>query len=241
MENKTVENFESKTSEIDQRLQELEKRQNETNRQSKWPLRIAAISVFVSLLSLYVAYRYQSKQANFQEDQALVQMTLNLSNSWNETFSNENRLRFERFRAKLEDWENDPETRNNTLALLIDKKKVNKADLLKNDAGIMDLILLDLEAKDTADAISKPDYKIVETAYQYRNTIINCLNTMESIYTIKSYSKSEKTVSIIDAHHTEIIKIWVQALAPFISKYRDIYPETPQAWDILTNYKRRVD
>ena len=218
MENRTTKNMdiqqitsflESKTSEVDRRLKEIEKQQRQTVKQNKWPLMIAAISVLVSLVSISIAYNYpakqvnfQAKQADFQEDQALVQMTMSLNNSWNETFKIENRLRFERFRAKLNEWSSNPQTRDHTLALLIDNKEISIAKNLRENNYIMDLLLPELKAKDIVEARSRTDYDIIVSAFQYRNTVINCLNTMESIYTIKSYSKSQKTVDIIDAHHT---------------------------------------
>lgn len=201
---------------------------------------VAVLTFILSIISLKVTSDNGIQQVLYQQDQGLVQMTISLQTSWNDTFTIENRLRFERFRARIKEWEKNPNARDKTLTLLIKNETVSDPDRLKTDDGVMDLISQELGVENIAEARAQPRTKIVEAAFRYRNTIINCINTMEAIYIIRSYSGSKRTVSIIDAQHSQIIELWVRDLEPFFTVYRGIYDEKPQAWNILTNYVQHV-
>jgi hypothetical protein len=224
------------------RVQETQKREERADRREVLNTKLTALNILLTALltlatasAVFIQYKQtevQNRQAQLETDQSAADTALHLSDSWDHTFDEANRFRFERFRAALAKWNSDPSGRDEALDILVNKDKISNASLVRENRKLWEL--LDTELK--SEHAENDDWAIVKEAFSYRDTIIHCLNTIEAIEAVRASATSSETRHIIDVQFSEISKIWVASLWPFIERYRadPMYvTEQPPAWDPL--------
>lgn len=162
---------------------------------------------------------------------------------WREGYTSEVRNRVTKFAAYYKGW---GKSAGDSLDILITPEEVFNGTSIRNDPNLKRLLDADVKklraeqkGKYDAEAEQEDEY-YVEAALNYRNAIIEFLNTMEAVKAVIQARPWWINIfginpDSLDARYNGVIGDYTDKLRPFIEKYRQDNPRETPPWIILTD------
>ena len=172
---------------------------------------------------------------------------------WREGYKAETRSRVAKFVYLFHIWQDRYEKDKNqsynpdfTLYNLASPEKLFTPDFIQGDQNIRELVIDDIKLEKIKDKTTGKDRDItngdyINAALNYRNAIIECLNTMEAVKAVIEAKPWPFRTQILyadtlEGRYKDIIEEQKDDLLPFINTYRDIhYKRQTKAWFVLTS------
>lgn len=175
-----------------------------------WNMRLLASNV--NLQSSNVSL--QSSLSQFEKNQRVVEMSVNLAAFWEKQLDQETRYRGSRFIAKLKSY--SPREQKDFLSALLNPQSVLNPESISNQQ-LLDLI--DPKFSPVPGALGAN--RSLEVS-KYKFALISILNTMEVIAIVKEHTlDNPEAQRVLEAAYAGSIKQRYNDLKPFVEAYRE--------------------
>lgn len=191
--------------------------------------RLGAVNTAILTLIAISQGWLQCRQGNFEQRQRSQEIRVDIGTLWREGFDKA-RNRVTRFQSLAKQWE--PSGRKRSLQILTSDQLVvgnfagYDATAIKQDKNLRELISSDLEWEKPLQS----ERDIVKAAVDYRTTLIQALNTMETVKAILDARHiTEADDTDMEKRYRATIHSFTNGLYDFIEAYRANHPRTDAA------------
>lgn len=203
---------------------------------------LQTIGLIAAIMTIPLAYwqgRMQSSYSEFEKNQRVVELSLNLASFWETQLDPDTRYRAGRFVNKLNSFNTEEEKRILANSLLESKNLVD-SNSVRQDKFLYELIEPDLSLDGPDGSKMSP----VMAVARYKYAIMRALNTMEAIAIVREHSEDE-AVKVIDRAYAGAVQQTYKGLIPFIEVYRERNKDgrgtSAPAWEPLTRMVKDED